>query len=62
VPRRINKGAAKQLAEIAKIHRSFGVFQEWSELKNNQRLDFLLLFHQGKSRRKETEDLVNINL
>ena len=41
-----------QLVEIAETHRRFGVFKEWSELKNNQRLDFLLHFHQGKRRCK----------
>ena len=37
-----------QLVEIAEMHRSLGVFQEWSVLKNNQRLDFFVLLYQDK--------------
>jgi hypothetical protein len=41
-----------QLEEIAEMHRSLGVFQEWSELKNNQRLDFFVLLYQDKRTKK----------
>jgi|LakMenE18May11ns_1017448.scaffolds.fasta_scaffold9732829_1 hypothetical protein len=34
------------------MHRSLGVFQEWSELKNNQRLDFFVLLYQDKRTNK----------
>jgi len=41
-----------KLAEIAEMHRSIGVCQEWSELKNNQRLDFFVLLYQDKRTKK----------
>jgi hypothetical protein len=34
------------------MHRSLGVFKEWSELKNNQRLDFFVLLYQDKRTKK----------
>jgi len=37
-------GTIKQLAEIA----AMVIFQEWSALKNNKRLDFFVLLYQDK--------------
>jgi hypothetical protein len=51
-----------QLAEIAEMHRSLGVFQEWSELKNNQRLDFFVLLYQDKRTKKITSDFYRTNM
>ena len=45
-----------QLAEIAETHRNLGVFQEWSVLKNNQRLDFFVLLYQDKRTKKIRSD------
>ena len=41
-----------QLAEIAETV----LFQEWSELKNNQRLDFFVLLYQDKRTRETASD------
>ena len=41
-----------QLAEIAETV----LFQEWSVLKNNQRLDFFVLLYQDKRTKKRTSD------
>ena len=50
-----------QLAEIAEMHRSLGVFQEWSVLKNNQRLDFFVLLYQDKRTKKIRSDFLSDN-
>ena len=49
---RRNKGTVKQLVEIAETV----VFQEWRELKDNQRLDFFVLLYQDKRTRKIRSD------
>ena len=41
-----------QLAEIAETV----LFQEWSVLKNNQRLDFFVLLYQDKRTKKIRSD------
>jgi hypothetical protein len=51
-PRRRNKGTLNQLVEIAKRV----IVQEWSELKNNQRLDFFVLLFQDKRTKKIRSD------
>jgi len=45
-------GTIKQLAEIAALV----IFQEWSALKNNQRLDFFVLLYQDKRTLKIRSD------
>ena len=48
-----------QLAEIAETV----LFQEWSELKNNQRLDFFVLFyHDKKNKVRYLSDNSELNL
>jgi hypothetical protein len=47
-----------QLAEIAETV----LFQEWSELKNNQRLDFFVLLYQDKRTKKITSDFYRTNM
>ena len=47
-----------QLAEIAETV----LFQEWSELKNNQRLDFLVLLYQDKRTKEITSDFYRTNM
>jgi hypothetical protein len=42
-----------QLGEIAETV----LFQEWSELKNNQRLDFFVLLYQDKRTKKTASDV-----
>ncbi len=56
-PRRRNKGTVKQLAEIAETV----LFQEWSELKNNQRLDFFVLLYQDKRTKEIRSDFLSDN-
>ena len=51
-----------QLAEIAEMHRSLGVFQEWSVFKNNQRLDFFVLLYQDKRTKKIRSDFYRTNM
>ena len=44
-----------QLAEIAETV----LFQEWSVLKNNQRLDFFVLLYQDKRTKKIRSDFLS---
>ena len=50
-------GNIKQLAEIAALV----IFQEWSALKNNQRLDFFVLLYQDKRTKKIRSDFLSDN-
>jgi hypothetical protein len=46
-----------QLEEIAETV----LFQEWSELKNNQRLDFFVLLYQDKRTKNIRSDFLSDN-
>jgi len=41
------------------MHRSLGVVQEWSALKDNQRLDFFVLLYQDKRTKKIRSDFLS---
>ena len=47
----------KQLVEIAETV----LVQEWSELKDNQRLDFFVLLYQDKRTKKIRSDFLSDN-
>jgi hypothetical protein len=49
-------GTIKQLAEIAALV----IFQEWSALKNNQRLDFFVLLYQDKRTTQRASSVVEM--
>ena len=54
-PRRRTTGTVKQLVEIAETV----LVQEWSELKDNQRLDFFVLLYQDKRTKKIRSDFLS---